>query len=36
MPIVSIIAWLLSVPAVITALLLTKEVIHEVFTQQPP
>lgn len=36
MPIVSIIACLLSVPVVITALLLTWEVTHEVFTQQPP
>jgi hypothetical protein len=36
MPIVSIIAWLLSVPVMVLALLLTRELAHEVFTQQPP
>ena len=35
MPIVSITAWLLSVPIMVVALLLTREVTHEVFTQQP-
>ena len=33
MPILSITAWLLSVPVMVLALLLTREVANEVFTQ---
>lgn len=35
MPIVAITAWLFSVPVMVVALLLAREVTHEIFTQQP-